>query len=346
MYYRKIVSSLLLPLSLSTTASAVDYSFSGFATLGGTISDQPYTYRKYIDDEGTYRKDTLAGLQLDTKLNNEVSLTVQGKVAQSLKDDTRYDPTLTWAFLSYRPTNDWLFRAGKVRIPFYLESQNEDVGSTYDFARLPDEVYALSPYDNGVGGLVSKSFELPGATLTADAFYININVDSRTYIPGVGPYFSSNDVDVKGLSLLYETEEDNRLRGGYYKTAFLSYDIDIYTLGLDYRFDDSWRVMSEYVRMEVPGYPAYYSAYASLLKSIGDWTPYLTYAFSEPDDSGEYSYTFGTSYSVTPLQKLKMEVKHIRTGENPRGLIDFTEPAAHYQNERMTLGTIVYTVAF
>ena len=54
-------------------------------------------------------------------------------------NDNRYEGSVSWAFLSYRPTNDWLIRAGKQRTPLYLYSETVDVGVTYDFARLPTE---------------------------------------------------------------------------------------------------------------------------------------------------------------------------------------------------------------
>lgn len=125
--------ALLLPL----TASAVDLTWSGFATLGYAQSDQPYKYQRFIDDQGSFNRDSIFGAQLDLKFNQQWGATLQGKLAPSIKSDSRWDATLSWAFISWRPVDDWLIRAGKLRLPLMLNTENTDVGATFDLARLP-----------------------------------------------------------------------------------------------------------------------------------------------------------------------------------------------------------------
>ena len=43
------------------------------------------------------------------------------------------------------------FRAGKQRIPFYFYSETVDVGATFDFARLPTEMYSISSNNDFTG---------------------------------------------------------------------------------------------------------------------------------------------------------------------------------------------------
>ena len=119
-------------------ALAADYSLSGFGTLGYARSNQPYTYQRFIDDGGTLKRDSVAGLQMDARFNENFGATVQVLAAPATNSDRRYDATVAWAFLSWRPSNDWLVRAGKQRLPLYLYSQTYNVGVTYDFARLPE----------------------------------------------------------------------------------------------------------------------------------------------------------------------------------------------------------------
>ena len=78
-------------------------------------------------------------LQLDAALNEQFGATLQGRggAVGSGRSETSAKPT--WAFLSYRPSNDWLLRAGKLRVPVYLHSSNLDVGVTYDMGLLPRE---------------------------------------------------------------------------------------------------------------------------------------------------------------------------------------------------------------
>lgn len=145
-------------------------SFSGFATAGFAISDQSYKYQRLINNDGTFKRDSLVGAQLDIKLNDEFSMTTQAKFAVSVANDKAFIPDLTWAFLSWRPTNDLLFRAGRVRVPLYLNSQNMDIGETFDFARLPSEVYATASTNNIDGISASKIWNFDAGELTLDSY--------------------------------------------------------------------------------------------------------------------------------------------------------------------------------
>ena len=131
---------------------------SGFGTVGYARSDQPYTYQRFIDDNGTFWRDTVAGLQVDAKFADKFGATVQFKLAPASNNDNEYKGTVSWAFLSWRPTNDWLFRAGKQRIPLYLYSETVDVGVTYDFARLPTEMYSIISSNDFIGLSFSKTW--------------------------------------------------------------------------------------------------------------------------------------------------------------------------------------------
>jgi len=104
------MSSFFIP----SANAEINYNFSGFGTLGYTISDQPFKYLQYIDDQGTFARDSLLAGQLDIKFDPKLSATIQAKIAANESQETGLDADITWAFLSYRPTNDWLF------IPFRL----------------------------------------------------------------------------------------------------------------------------------------------------------------------------------------------------------------------------------
>ena len=163
-------------------AAAIDFSVSGFGTVGYARSDQPYAYQRFIDDSGTFWRDTLAGLQIDATFADKFGATVQFKLAPATNSDDEYKGTVSWAFLSWRPTNDWLFRAGKQRIPLYLYSQTLDVGVTYDFARLPTEMYSISPNNDLVGLSFSKSWGLADGELVLDAYWGKFKADFRFWL--------------------------------------------------------------------------------------------------------------------------------------------------------------------
>ena len=196
--------------------AAIDFSVSGFGTVGYARSDQPYTYQRFIDDNGTFWRDTVAGLQVDAKFADKFGATVQFKLAPASDNDNEYKGTVSWAFLSWRPTNDWLFRAGKQRIPLYLYSETVDVGVTYDFARLPTEMYSIISNNDFIGLSFSKTWGVDDGDLSLDGYWGKSNyrfplLDTRQHSAGAelrAQYFVGEDVKGGGLVLSYKRNED------------------------------------------------------------------------------------------------------------------------------------------
>ena len=86
----KIPNVALFPLlaTLALPVQALDLTWSGFGTVGFAISDQSYNYQRFIDNGGTFKRDTILGGQLDARLSQQWSVTVQAKLAPSDHDDT------------------------------------------------------------------------------------------------------------------------------------------------------------------------------------------------------------------------------------------------------------------
>lgn len=201
---------------------AADYSLSGYGTLGYAKSDRPYAYDRFIDNQGTLRKDSLVGLQLDSRFTNSFGATVQLAAAPASDDDSRYRATVSWAFLSWRPSNDWLFRFGKQRIPLYLYSQTYNVGVTHDFARLPVEMYSISPNNDLIGASFSKTWGDDIEEFSLEGILGKTDLDARVWlrdgIPGIVPAGSIfRHLAAKGgaLSLVYKREASTYRLGIY-----------------------------------------------------------------------------------------------------------------------------------
>ncbi len=210
--------SVLLAAALSALAgmaSAADVTLSGFASLGFAQSDQGFNYQRFINKQGTFKRDSLIGAQMDARLGDEWGLTIQGKLAPSMARESGFDPTVTWAFLSWRPTNDWLVRVGRLRIPVYLHSENMDVGATFDFARLPAEVYASVQTTDGDGLFVGKTWNIDDYELTLNGYYATAKMDYRYYlresIPtlyGAGPLYVPVTATAGGLVATLQRDEN------------------------------------------------------------------------------------------------------------------------------------------
>lgn len=165
--FRTILASVLGSLGMScagaqNSASSsffTDYTFSFFGTAGYSISDRPYAYTK-IDQNGTFDSVSRLGAQLDAQFTPRFGLTLQGELSAANNKDNRYRPQLNWLSVTYRAKDNWLLRLGRMRLPALLYTQNSNVGLSYVQARLPQEVYGLSPtFDfNGVSSTYSWDF--------------------------------------------------------------------------------------------------------------------------------------------------------------------------------------------
>ncbi len=219
-----LAASLLGPAS----GGAEELSLSGFGTLGYARSDKPYNYQRFINDAGTFRRDSVLGVQADGKLTDEIGFTVQVRAGANPDSEGNVSPKLSWAFVSWRPTNDLLIRFGKLRVPFYLHSETADVGTTYDFARLPDEVYSQSPTNDFAGAMLSRSWSWGGVEGAVDAYWGRASTHYRDwmrdgfepYIPQGANYFPMT-VTVPGLTLTLRRGVDT-LRIGYTRAKVVS----------------------------------------------------------------------------------------------------------------------------
>lgn len=116
--------------------------FSGFARLVGGYLDvdvEDVHYQGY-NDSISFGQHSLFALQTDVELTETLSFTTQLLAHTSATRDSGVE----WAYLSWRPSRNWNFKAGKLRTPFYLHSDTLDVGFSYPWIIPPQQVYA--PY--------------------------------------------------------------------------------------------------------------------------------------------------------------------------------------------------------
>ncbi|MEO6623435.1 MAG: hypothetical protein ABIN37_01180 [Burkholderiaceae bacterium] len=172
--------TLVFVLAWCPIAWAADYSLLGFGTVGYAISDQKAPYLRYIDKQGTFKADSLIGLQAEVQINPQWGATVQVVGSAPRSRDENLEATIRWAFVSYRPSNEWLIRAGRIRPPVLMNTQNAEVGMTYDAARLPAEVYSLSPVYDIDGVAVTRSWSSDSAEVSLDGYIGRSKIRQRT----------------------------------------------------------------------------------------------------------------------------------------------------------------------
>ncbi len=311
----------LLPFlaALALPAQAVDLTWSGFGTVGFAVSDQSYNYQRFIDNRGTFKRDTILGGQLDARLSPQWSATIQAKVAPSDHSDTDWQASLAWAFISWRPSDDWLIRGGKIRLPLMLNTENNDVGATFDFARLPQEVYSISPLTDLVGMGVSKTWFGEGVDWIAEAYAGKVETNWRFYGREIMPnqnspgswYFAYN-IKSAGLVLTARNLENtfrigaHRVEasrdgakivqpivniGGVYQLGNGGDEkiiFPLFTAGASILLPADIRMLGEYARIKINSGSEglnRWGVYLSLSKRMGAWTPYIYYAKAKSKDS-------------------------------------------------------------
>lgn len=151
-------------------AAAQELSLSGYGTIGWAQSNRDFGYQRWIGDGGTFRRDSVFGAQADLRLGAQWTATLQLKAAPSIRSDDRWDLKTAWALLAWRPEDDWLLRAGRMRTPAYLRSEDMDLGNAHDMARMPTEVYGLLPSNDFDGVSIARSWALGERDLSLDAY--------------------------------------------------------------------------------------------------------------------------------------------------------------------------------
>lgn len=205
---------LLAAALLFPSLAAAELQLSGFGTLGGAVSDQDFAYLRNITDDGTLNRDSLIGFQMDGQITPAWGVTIQAKAFPSDHRENGWDPKLTWAFLSWRPTNDLLLRAGKLRVPLMLYSANSDVGTTYPFARLPVDAYSVFPVTDVSGLAFSWSWFSGDNEWTLEGYGGRAHTDFRFYfrdgappVISAGPAYVGADANMAGLVLTLQQRE-------------------------------------------------------------------------------------------------------------------------------------------
>jgi hypothetical protein len=214
----------------------------GFGTIGAARSDQPWRYQRFLRDELSFERDTVLGMQVDARVAERWSATVQAKLAPSANKDSSWSLTPAWVFVSWRPDNDWLVRAGKLRVPLFLRSEVLDVGQTYDEARLPAEVYSMSPTNDFNGLYLTRNLMVGDGELSVDVYSGSARTYKRTWIRNAvpspvagqpdlvsaGPLFRHVRISPTGVVLTWR-DDRHMLRAGLHQMRIALNNEDAFT---------------------------------------------------------------------------------------------------------------------
>jgi hypothetical protein len=160
---------------------ASDIQFSGFGSFVAGIKDHDNSesYAGYRSHNFTFEPDSLIGLQATAQINEKVTGSVQ-LVSRGAQD---WNTQVDWAYISYQVTDEFAWRAGRLRVPFFLYSDFITVGYAYPWVSPPFETYS-SPFSNldGVDFIYRFSIDsvdmLVQGYLGSDTFTVDENFGS------------------------------------------------------------------------------------------------------------------------------------------------------------------------
>lgn len=154
-----ITAAALLACGAAWSQSPADnspsFSIKGFGTVGlthATVKQADVLPNGLVEhgagytDDWSYKVDTRFGVQLDARLNNEISGLLQ--VTSEQRYDGSFRPEVEWASIKYQPTSAFSVQAGRLVLSSFLVSDHRLVGYANHWVRPPMEVYNLIPITN------------------------------------------------------------------------------------------------------------------------------------------------------------------------------------------------------
>lgn len=292
-------------LACMTAQAAVQWDFSGFASLGaGKINKNDLTFLDYTG-EWSFDSDTMVGVQGIVSPADRLSITGQ-LVSRGFSSNDAYDtyvPAVEWFFVSYDLTQGTRLRAGRLRTPHYLFSESLEVGYSYPWARPPVDMYvpfkeqfshfdgADIAYQTSVSG-VETELKLFGGQMSGTFLGIDIEVarvvgvtatlrkDDMTLRYGVNTNKTSLTVP-SGDQLI----EGFNLAARLYPDTFSGISENFYNDNQEYQYHGlginwepgNWSLIAE--RFLFLGPEKQFSLdshgwYVSVGRQFGDWMPY------------------------------------------------------------------------
>lgn len=323
----------------STSAFALDqgeYRFNGFGTagithLGGEEDGRSYGVNGQTND--SWRGDQLSKLggQFQYGLTDTVGVTVQATLKP---EQDNWKANLEWAYLSWQATDGLMLRAGRLRSPVYMYSETLDVGFTYPWLRLPDEVYSQVQVSNYEGAdavytlplsFGSVSFQVAGGQavnrniFAADDLY---DIDYKK-IFATNVSLATNDFGTVRIGYT-EADIDADITGRVTTPFGTRITIPLNQLdkqkgkftSVGYQYDDgTWITANEWTSriIEADDSGSTDAFYLMGGRRFGDFLAHVTYAQLDEDEGRQTSWTYGLNYNVTPTVIVKGEYKRVDT---------------------------------
>lgn len=280
------------------------FEVSGFGRIiGGYLDEENAKYLDY-SDSFEFDNQSLAALQFDWRVSNKLSVTSQ-LLGHSNSDR---ESGIEWLYLTYDLDDDWQFRIGKQRTPFYRYSDVINVGFAYHWINPPQQLYngVLFPTYEGINinyrygneeiqgsieaywGEFNDSYEIAETTIKPDVKNLH-GVISRIRKQNVlfTLAFHRGDID---LTLAELDGFSQVLRSAGYDVSADSLSakgkVEVLSMGLSYH---SFDYFAETEIMKLVGGPTVFPDMTSAYVTAGIYSPPMTYHVTLATSNASYS---------------------------------------------------------
>ena len=147
---------VLIASCVATQRVSADVTFNGFATIAVTThSNDDILYRSSLVNRPrpspSLAPDSVLGGQLNYYISDRWDAVAQ--VVLQDPGDTSLSNYLEMAFIRYRPTRDWSFKAGRINSNLYMLSEFKPVGYAQIWSRPPLEFYSNASVVSNIDGI-------------------------------------------------------------------------------------------------------------------------------------------------------------------------------------------------
>lgn len=331
-----------------------EYQFNGFGTVGvthmGGESDLDYGIQGQTNDG--WRGDQLSKLAVQLRYGITDTLSVTGQLGTKPVQDS-WEAGPGNLYLAWQANDNLTLRGGRLGTPIYMYSETLNVGFSYPWLRLPEEVYSLVQLTSHDGGDVlynrstdigTLSFQVAGGQAIKRDHYALDDMQELDYR------------DVFATNVALSTDNFGTFRIGYAEAdlqitvddtvtfpgptlvnyPFVTYDGNKGKFSsIGHQYDNgTWLSAAEAVKLSVENNEeaATNAFYIMGGRRFGDYLAHVTYGQLDEPSGRQVSMTYGLNYSFSPTVTLKGEYKRVDTSQGDEALGVFQADAQQTLN--------------
>lgn len=317
-----------------------DFHFNGFGTLGLSYlggEDEGRTYGAQGQTTDAWRGDELSKLGAQLRYGVTDRMTVTAQAITKAEQDS-WKARIEWLYLSHQTTDRLVLRAGRLRSPVYMYSDSLDVGFSYPWLRLPDEVYhqIQSPTYEGADAIYTLPLSYGSVAFQLAA---GQSKNRRNFL--MGDVYEIDADDTLAGAITLETNSYGTFRLGYEQSKVTA-DIEIPVttplgpmviaqqldgqkarfMSFGYQFDNGiWLTSNEITNLDPGGAVDEKDAFYLMGgRRFGDFLAHLTYGQLDEGSGRQRSWTAGLNYTFHPTVIFKGEYKRVTTSGGYSGV--------------------------